>query len=211
MSRTSIALAGIAVLAFLGQAGAADTPTTAKPSDVPANAAVATFASGCFWCTESDFEQVPGVFAAVSGYTGGTVVDPTYQLVTAGSTGHAEAIQVFYDPLKVSYEHLLDVFWHTSDFLDDGGQFCDRGDQYRSEIYYNNDEQRRLAEASKTQLAEARHSNQPVVTKIVRAEAFYKAEEYHQDYYKKNPLRYKYYRWNCRRDQRLAEIWHSSS
>jgi peptide-methionine (S)-S-oxide reductase len=178
---------------------------------VPANAAVATFASGCFWCTESDFEQVPGVFAAVSGYTGGTVVDPTYQLVTAGSTGHAEAVQVFYDPVKVSYEHLLDVFWHTSDFLDDGGQFCDRGDQYRSEIYYNNDEQRRLAEASKAQLAEARHSNQPIVTKIVRAEAFYKAEEYHQDYYKKNPLRYKYYRWNCGRDQRLAEIWHSSS
>jgi peptide-methionine (S)-S-oxide reductase len=211
MSRTSIALAGIAVLAFLGQAEAADTPTTAKPSDVPANAAVATFASGCFWCTESDFEQVPGVFAAVSGYTGGTVADPTYQQVIAGSTGHAEAVQVFYDPVKVSYEHLLDVFWHTSDFLDDGGQFCDRGDQYRSEIYYNNDEQRRLAEASKAQLAEARHSNQPIVTKIVRAEAFYKAEEYHQDYYKKNPLRYKYYRWNCGRDQRLAEIWHSSS
>jgi methionine-S-sulfoxide reductase len=190
---------------------ATDVSSAAAPTGVPEDAKVATFASGCFWCTESDFEHVPGVYAAVSGYTGGKVAYPTYQQVSAGGTGHAEAVQVFYDPAKVTYEHLLDVFWHTADFLDAGGQFCDRGDQYRSEIFYNDEEQKRLAEASKAELKESGRFTQPIVTEIEEAGPFYVAEDYHQDFYKKNPLRYKYYRWNCGRDQRLATMWQSGS
>ncbi len=189
------ALLGLAALVAIGMT-----------QPVAAEEQVATFAGGCFWCTEADFEKVPGVISAESGYTGGTKAEPTYEEVGWGGTGHAEAVEIRYDPAKVTYAQLLDVFWHHVDFEDQGGQFCDRGDQYRTEIFYHGDEQRRLAEDSKTALDQS-HRFKPVVTKIVEAGPFYKAEGYHQDYYKKNPVRYKFYRWNCGRDQRLAELW----
>jgi peptide-methionine (S)-S-oxide reductase len=198
----SAAVAGGALLLLL--AGVAPrTPAAAEES-------VATFAGGCFWCMESDFEKVPGVSEVVSGYTGGTKANPTYHEVGAGGTGHAEAVEVHYDPAKVSFAHLLDVFWHNVDLLDGGGQFCDRGDEYRSEIFYHNDEERRLAEKSKADIEASHRFGLPIVTRIEAAGPFYVAEDYHQDYYKKNPVRYHYYRWNCGRDQRLTELWGSS-
>jgi peptide-methionine (S)-S-oxide reductase len=176
-----------------------------------AGTAVATFAGGCFWCTESDFEKVPGVLEVISGYTGGTSPNPTYALVSAGSTGHAEAVEVRYDPAKVTYARLLDLFWRNIDLLDAGGQFCDRGDQYRSEIFYRTDEEKRLAEESKAALERSHRFRQPIVTQIEPSGPFYPAEDYHQDYHKKNPIRYNYYRWSCGRDQRLAELWKPGS
>ena len=176
-------------------------------AQTPPPTAVATFAGGCFWCVESDFDKVEGVMSTTSGYTGGTLANPTYQDVGHGGTGHAEAVEIVYDPAKVSYEKLLDVFWHNHDPLAKNRQFCDRGDQYRPAIFYHNDEQRRLAEATK-----AKHQQrfkQPIQTEIVAAGRFYKAEEYHQDYYLKNPVRYKFYRFNCGRDARLEELWGS--
>jgi peptide-methionine (S)-S-oxide reductase len=176
-------------------------------AQTPQSTAVATFAGGCFWCVESDFDKVEGVISTTSGYTGGTLANPTYQDVGHGGTGHAEAVEIVYDPAKVSYEKLLDVFWHNHDPLAKNRQFCDRGDQYRPAIFYHNDEQRRLAEATK-----AKHQQrfkQPIQTEIVAAGRFYKAEEYHQDYYLKNPVRYKFYRFNCGRDARLEELWSS--
>lgn len=191
----------IAALAIvLAGADAAEAPR------VPPGTAVATFAAGCFWCTEADFEKVPGVVEAVSGYTGGTVERPSYRQVSAGGTGHTEAVRVYYDPSRVAYEQLLDVYWRNVDFLDAGGQFCDRGDQYRPAIFYNDDEQKRLAEQSKAELAASGRFHQPIVIEIEKAGTFYPAEDYHQDYYKKNPVRYNFYRWNCGRDQRLAEL-----
>ena len=169
--------------------------------------AVATFAGGCFWCMEPPYDKLDGVLATTSGYVGGDKVDPTYQEVSAGGTGHAEAVQVTFDPSKVSYETLLDVFWRNVDPLDAGGQFCDRGDQYRTAIFVHDEEQRQLAEKSKQALEDSGRFEQPIVTEIVAAGPFYPAEDYHQDYYEKNPLRYKFYRWNCGRDQRLAEVW----
>ena len=169
--------------------------------------AVATFAGGCFWCMEPPYDKLDGVLATTSGYVGGDKVDPTYQEVSAGGTGHAEAVQVTYDPSKVPYETLLDVFWRNVDPLDAGGQFCDRGDQYRTAIFVHDEEQRQLAEKSKQALEDSGRFEQPIVTEIVAAGPFYPAEDYHQDYYEKNPLRYKFYRWNCGRDQRLAEVW----
>ena len=166
--------------------------------------AVATFAGGCFWCMEPPFDKLDGVLATTSGYTGGSKVDPTYEEVSAGGTGHFEAVQVTYDPAKVSYDQLLEVFWRNVDPLDAGGQFCDRGEQYRTAIFVHDDEQRRLAEQSKQALVESQRLGGPIVTEIVAAGPFYPAEEYHQDYYEKNPLRYKFYRWNCGRDQRLC-------
>jgi peptide-methionine (S)-S-oxide reductase len=176
-------------------------------AQTPPPTAIATFAGGCFWCVESDFDKVEGVISTTSGYTGGTLANPTYQDVGHGGTGHAEAVEIVYDPAKVSYEKLLDVFWHNHDPLAKNRQFCDRGDQYRPAIFYHNDEQRRLAEATK-----AKHQQrfkQPIQTEIVAAGRFYKAEEYHQDYYLKNPVRYKFYRFNCGRDARLEELWSS--
>jgi peptide-methionine (S)-S-oxide reductase len=169
--------------------------------------AVATFAGGCFWCMEPPYDKLDGVVATTSGYTGGSKVDPTYREVSAGGTGHAEAVQVTYDPAKVSYEQLLDVYWHNVDPLDPGGQFCDRGSQYRTGIFVHDAEQRRLAEASKQMLKDSRRFEQPIVTEIAEAGPFYPAEDYHQDYYEKNPIRYKFYRWNCGRDARLAQLW----
>jgi peptide methionine sulfoxide reductase msrA/msrB len=167
----------------------------------------ATFAGGCFWCTESDFEKVDGVVEVISGYTGGHTENPTYEEVSSGVTGHIESVQVFYDPTKVSYEQLLDVFWRHVDPTDAGGQFVDRGSQYRSAIFYQDDAQRRLAEASKAKLAQSGRFDKPIVTEIVKLGKFYPAEEYHQDYYKKNPLRYKYYRYGSGRDQFLEQVW----
>jgi peptide-methionine (S)-S-oxide reductase len=169
--------------------------------------AVATFAGGCFWCMEPPYDKLDGVSATISGYTGGTKVDPTYQEVSAGGTGHAEAVQITYDPTKVSYEQLLEVFWHNVDPLDAGGQFCDRGSQYRTGIFVHDAEQRRLAEASKQALEVSGRFAQPIVTEIAEASPFYPAEDYHQDYYEKNPIRYKFYRWNCGRDARLEQLW----
>lgn len=183
----------------------------AAPADAQQGAtAVATFASGCFWCTESDFEHVPGVVAAVSGYIGGAAPNPTYEAVSAGGTGHAEAVQLRYDPAMVSYEQLLEVFWRNTDPLDGGGQFCDRGDQYRSAIFVHDDAQKAAAVQSKEAFAQSKRFDQPIVTSISDATIFYPAEAYHQDYYKNNPIRYKLYRYGCGRDQRLAELWGAS-
>ena len=166
----------------------------------------ATFAAGCFWCTEEAFEKVPGVISAVSGYIGGTVKNPTYQQVSGGTTGHAEAVEIVYDPAKVTYAKLLDTFWHNIDPLAKDKQFCDTGNEYRTAIFYFDDEQKKLAEETKKKV-EAKFAPKQVYTQIVQATEFYKAEDYHQDFYKKNEARYKFYRWNCGRDQRLEQLW----
>ena len=168
---------------------------------------VATFAGGCFWCMEPPFESLDGVLSVISGYTGGSRVNPTYEEVSSGTTKHAESIQVTYDPEKISYATLLDVYWHNIDPLIKNQQFCDKGTQYRSAIFYHDDDQRTLAEASKAELESSKRFNSPIVTEIVAATAFYPAEQYHQDYYKKEPLRYKSYRYGCGRDRRLHELW----
>ncbi len=168
---------------------------------------VATFAGGCFWCTEADFEKVPGVVKVVSGYTGGSKENPSYEEVSSGTTGHVEAVQVYYDPSKVTYEQLLNVFWKHIDPTDPGGQFVDRGAQYRSVIFFHDEEQKGLAETSKQELAGSGRFQKPVVTEIVRLGKFYEAEEYHQDYYKKHALKYKFYRYGSGRDQFLAKVW----
>jgi peptide methionine sulfoxide reductase msrA/msrB len=176
-------------------------------SEKQANLRTATFAGGCFWCVESDFEKVDGVVEVISGYTGGHKDNPTYEEVSAGGTGHLEAIEVRYDPGKISYAALLDVFWRHVDPTDPGGQFVDRGDQYRSAIFYQNEEERQLAEASKKRLAESGRFDKPIVTEIIKLTTFYPAEDYHQDYYKKSELRYKFYRWNSGRDAFLKRTW----
>jgi peptide-methionine (S)-S-oxide reductase len=169
--------------------------------------AVGIFAGGCFWCMEEAFEKVPGVVTAVSGYTGGTVPNPSYEQVSTGRTGHAEAVEVTYNPAKVSYTQLVDWFWHNIDPVDARGQFCDKGTQYRSAIFYRNDEQKKVAEASKAALVASGRFKQPIATEITPASAFYPAEDYHQDYYKKNAQRYHYYKYGCGRAQRLEQIW----
>jgi len=171
------------------------------------NLEVATFAGGCFWCTESDFEKVRGVKEAVSGYTGGHAPHPSYSQVSGGTTGHAEAVQVYFDPAVISYGHLLDVFWRHIDPTDPGGQFVDRGNQYRSEIFHHNDTQKRLAQASKKRLEKSMVFDKPIVTPITRFVEFYPAEKDHQDYHKRNPIRYKYYRWRSGRDQFIKKAW----
>lgn len=167
----------------------------------------AVFAGGCFWCTESDFEKVDGVIEAISGYTGGRIKNPTYKQVSAGGTGHVEAIKVIYDPKKVTYEQLLDIFWRHVDPTDAGGQFVDRGDQYRSAIFYSNEKERQLAEASRRALDASGRFERPVVTDILPRGTFYEAEAYHQDYHKKNPIRYKWYRSGSGRDRFLEKTW----
>ena len=174
---------------------------------VPPGQAVATFAGGCFWCVESDFDKVPGVTATISGYTGGRTVNPTYEQVSSGSTGHAESVQVYYDPKKVSYDKLLDVYWHSIDPTTKDRQFCDAGTQYRTAIFYANEDQRKVAEASKARIEKEKPFKAPIVTQIVMAGPFYPAEDYHQDFYKKNPVRYQIYRTGCGRDARLKELW----
>jgi peptide-methionine (S)-S-oxide reductase len=174
---------------------------------VVAAEAVATFAGGCFWCMEPPYDKLHGVKSTVSGYMGGDIKNPTYEQVSRGGSGHAEVVQVTYDPDVVSYEKLLEVFWRNVDPFDAGGQFCDRGDSYRTAIFYHTQAQERAARASKERLEDSRRFAQPVVTGITEAGEFYPAEDYHQNYYEKNPVRYKYYRWQCGRDDRLEEIW----
>ena len=167
----------------------------------------ATFAGGCFWCMEGPFDKLEGVISTTSGYTGGGKKNPTYEEVSAGRTGHAESVRVVYDPARVSYERLLDVFWHNIDPLARERQFCDAGNQYRSAVFYHDEAQRLAAAASKSTLEASGRLKGPIATQIVPAGEFWPAEEYHQDYYKKNPIRYKYYRGGCGRDARLKEIW----
>jgi peptide methionine sulfoxide reductase msrA/msrB len=169
--------------------------------------AKATFAGGCFWCVEADFEKADGVVEVISGYTGGHKDNPTYEAVSAGGTGHLEAVQVFYDPKKISYKELLNVFWRHVDPTDAKGQFVDRGQQYRTAIFYRNEEEKLLAEESKRQLVASRKFEKPVVTEIIKLDKFYPAEDYHQDYYKTHALKYKYYRWNSGRDQFIGKVW----
>jgi peptide methionine sulfoxide reductase msrA/msrB len=173
----------------------------------PGATQTAVFAGGCFWCTESDFEKVDGVIEAISGYTGGDMANPTYEQVSAGGTGHVEAAKVIYDPAKITYKQLLDVFWRHVDPTDGGGQFVDRGSQYRSVIFYADDNERAMAEASKKKLAASGRFDKPLVTEILPLGAFYPAEDYHQDYYKKNPIRYGWYRSGSGRDQFLEKVW----
>jgi peptide-methionine (S)-S-oxide reductase len=179
----------------------------AEERAAPHQTAKATFAGGCFWCMQPPFEKLDGVLSTTVGYTGGHTKNPTYEDVSGGGTGHAESVQIVYDPQKVSYDTLLDVFWHNVDPITPHAQFCDHGDQYRSAIFYHDDTQRRQAEESKRQLEQSHRFERPIVTEIVAAAAFYTAEEYHQKYHQKNPARYKYYRWNCGRDRRLKELW----
>ena len=167
----------------------------------------AYFAGGCFWCMEEAFEKVEGVLSASSGYMGGTVANPSYEAVSAGRTGHAESVEVVYDPAKVSYQRLLDAFWHNVDPVTPNAQFCDHGNQYRSAIFFQTEEEKRAAEASRHAIEQSKRFNEPIVTQIVVASQFYAAEEYHQDYYKKNPVRYKFYKYNCGRAQRLEALW----
>jgi peptide-methionine (S)-S-oxide reductase len=184
----------------------------AEPKNTPQSATdksleTATFAGGCFWCMEPPFDELAGVLSTTSGYTGGQKKDPTYEQVSAGGTGHTEAVQVVFDPTKISYGELLEVFWRNIDPTTLNRQFCDVGSQYRTAIFYHNDDQQRLAETSKKAIEDSGRLTKPIVTEIAPASEFYVAEEYHQDYYKKNPLRYKFYRYNCGRDQALEAIW----
>jgi len=171
----------------------------------------ATFAGGCFWCMEAPFDSLPGVVSVTVGYTGGSLKNPTYEQVSAGGTGHAESVRVVFDPTRISYAKLLEVYWHNIDPTVKDRQFCDRGHQYRSAIFYHGEEQRRIAEESKATLEKGKPFKTPIVTEIVPAGEFYPAEEYHQHYYKKNPIRYRFYRGGCGRDARLKELWGSSA
>jgi peptide-methionine (S)-S-oxide reductase len=171
----------------------------------------AIFAGGCFWCVESDFDKVPGVVSTTSGFTGGHTDHPSYHEVSAGGTGHAESVEIRFDPKVVSYRKLLDVYWHSIDPTTKDRQFCDVGTQYRTAIFYLNDEQKRLAEQSKAEIERTKPFKAPIVTEIVKAGRFWPAEEYHQDYYKKNPLRYHFYREGCGRDARVKALWGKSA
>lgn len=185
--------------------------THAQDSTHPPETASAIFAGGCFWCMEPPFDKLEGVIATTSGYIGGHTENPTYKQVSSDTTGHYEAVEITYDPTKIDYSTLLNVFWHNVDPLDKHGQFCDKGNSYRTAIFYNSDEQKELAEASKQKLAESDLFKEEIVTEILPAKTFYPAEDYHQDYYQKSSLKYKYYRFACGRDKRLEELWQSSA
>jgi len=195
MKHTPLVLLSVLLLAV---------PAAAKQ---PKNVEVATFAGGCFWCMEKPFDELEGVISTTSGYTGGHTVDPTYEEVSSGRTGHAEAVQVTFDPDKISYAQLLEVFWRNIDPTTKNRQFCDSGSQYRSAIFYHDEIQRAIAERSLEELEASKPFPEPIVTEIVEFEAFYPAEDYHQNYYQTHPIKYKYYRWNCGRDQRLEQLW----
>lgn len=211
LTRAILSLAGLAVI---GAAVVAAEPDEAKPA-VPAPTAekleTAVFASGCFWCTESDFDKVDGVVETISGYTGGRTKNPTYEQVGGGETGHTEALLVRFHPAKVSYAKLLDHYWHNVDLVDGGGQFCDRGTQYRPAIFTGTPEQAKLAEDSKAALTKSGRFDKPIAVQIAQAVEFTAAEDYHQNYYKTNPLKYKYYRNGCGRDARLRQLWGSEA
>jgi peptide-methionine (S)-S-oxide reductase len=182
-------------------------PVSVAADDDNTGKAEAIFAGGCFWCMEPPFDKLEGVSATTSGYTGGQVKDPTYEQISAGGTGHYEAIMIEYDPQRVSYDKLLEVFWRNVDPLDAGGQFCDRGDHYRAAIFYGSEQEQMLAQDSKRELEASGRFDKPVVTEILPAQTFYPAEEYHQGYYQKNPIRYRFYRAGCGRDARLRSLW----
>lgn len=200
LRRQMLLAVGLVICATLGNwpsVGVQSEATTAK----------AYFAGGCFWCMEEAFEKVDGVLSVISGYMGGTVANPTYEQVSAGHTGHAESIEVTYDPTKVTYQKLLDAFWRNIDPVAPNAQFCDHGNQYRSAVFYTTDEEKRLAEESTRALEQSKRLPAPIVTQVVQASTFYPAEDHHQDYYKKNPLRYKYYKYSCGRAKRLEALW----
>ena len=198
----------LAVLALsLAVAAAAPAAQEKVAPAVPKGADIAIFAGGCFWCVEADFDGVPGVLGTVSGYTGGALKNPTYESVTAGGSGHREAVRIVFDPKLVSYAKLVEIFWRSVDPTDDGGQFCDRGESYKTAIFAKSPEHKRIAAASKDRLQKSGVLKRPVVTPIEAAGTFYPAEGYHQDYYNKNPIRYKLYRYGCGRNARLKELW----
>ena len=200
------------LIAALTAAFFACAPASAQaPAAKPAATAKATFAGGCFWCVEEAFDKVPGVISTVSGYMGGQTKNPTYETISTGRTGHAEVVQVEYDPAKVTYEKLLEAFWRNIDPTQKDAQFCDHGSQYRSAIFYHSDEQRRAVEASRAALASNKPFKGEIVTQIAKADVFYPAEGYHQDYYQKNPVRYQFYKTGCGREARLKELWGSRS
>jgi len=205
MKKTLAILAVLLVFGLLAGSFLMEKPASAAQA-APGNLAKATFAGGCFWCMEPPYDKLDGVVSTTSGYIGGTRKNPTYEQVSAGGTGHAEAVQVVYDRSKVNYAKLLDVYWKNVDPLTANAQFCDHGDQYRTAIFTHDAEQKRLAEESKARV-QKKFLEKKVVTEIVPAGVFYPAEEYHQDYYEKNPLRYKYYRTSCGRDARLEQLW----
>ena len=191
----AIVFIGVWTMPLAGRAAADATPGKAY------------FAGGCFWCMEEAFEKVEGVLSATSGYMGGTVANPSYEEVSAGRTGHAESVEVVYDPAKVSYQKLLDAFWRNVDPITPNAQFCDHGSQYRSAVFFQTDEEKRAVVASKQAIEQSNRFKEPIVTQIVMASQFYPAEEYHQDFYKKNPVRYKFYKYNCGRANRLEALW----
>lgn len=204
MRRIVLGLLAALGIAAIGLTSAADKKDGEMSAATPS--ATAVFAGGCFWCTESDFEKLAGVISAESGYSGGQKANPTYEEVSAGGTGHTESVRVTYDPSKVAYAQLVEYFWHSIDPSVKDQQFCDFGNQYRSAIFYGSDAEKMIAEKSRAAL-QATGRFKSIQTEIVPASVFYPAEEYHQDYYKKNPIRYKYYRNGCGRDARLEEIW----
>lgn len=206
LSSRNIALAvGLtaAAITFIASAGADDEPLAAQTGIT----AEAVFAGGCFWCVESDFDKVDGVLDTISGYTGGTLDNPTYDDVTYGDTGHYEVVKIVYDPARVSYDELLDYFWRHVDPTDAGGQFCDRGDSYRTAIFATTDTQKARADAAKLALEASGMLADPVVTPVLTLDTFYPAEDYHQDYYTRNPIRYRYYRTSCGRDRTIRKVW----
>jgi peptide-methionine (S)-S-oxide reductase len=207
-----IALAALlaAAAGALLVAAESSEPPVASPAQAPSERAVAIFSGGCFWCMEPPFDALPGVLATTSGYTGGSLANPTYEQVSSGGTGHLESVKVEYDPARVSYAQLLDVFWHNVDPTDAGGQFCDRGPQYTTAIWTTGEEQKAIAEEAKQTLEASHQLKHPVVTAIRPAGPFYPAEDYHQNYYQKNPLRYKVYRAGCGRDHVLEGLWGSA-
>ncbi|UCD32480.1 MAG: peptide-methionine (R)-S-oxide reductase MsrB [Desulfobacterales bacterium] len=206
-----VAIAMVGIFLVYHQVSSMEGKMDTQMNDPSQNTASAFFAGGCFWCTESDFEKVDGVIEAISGYTGGHVTDPTYRQVSGGGTGHVEVVKVVYNPDKVSYEELLDIFWRHVDPTDAGGQFVDRGSQYLSAIFYSNEQEREMADVSKKNLAASGRFEKSIATEILPLGTFYPAEEYHQDYYKKNPIRYKWYRAGSGRDQFLKKIWADTS
>ena len=196
----------LAACAAFGLVLSAPAAIAQKPeTEAATETAIATFAGGCFWCIESDFDKVSGVLATVSGYTGGKTDNPTYGQVSRGNTGHREALQITYDPKKVTYAQLLTVFWHSVDPIDAGGQFCDRGVPYQTAVFVHDDAQRKLAEASRAQAM--KDLGKKIFTPVKPAAKFFRAEDYHQDYHNKKSLRYKYYRWNCGRNQKVEKLW----
>jgi peptide-methionine (S)-S-oxide reductase len=196
-----LVLLGLSVWLVMSMSG----PTLSQSPE--GNFAKATFAGGCFWCMEHPFDELDGVVSTTSGYTGGHTVDPTYPEVSAGGTGHTEAVKIEYDPTKVTYEELLNVYWRNVDPTTPDAQFCDHGNQYRPEIFYHTEEQKQLAEASRTHIEKTKTFPEPIVIEITQGTTFYPAEDFHQNYYQTNPLRYKFYRLACGRDSRLAELW----